>query len=467
MTTILETNKARTANDMKALETTTDKVVDLFFKIGASRGKDIIPAFTDAYLQNKELALRVALWSRDVRGGSGERKLFRDILTHLETIDIDAAKALLAKVPELGRWDDVFSFKTTEMKTAAYTMLAEALKSGNGLAAKWTPRKGAIAVELRRFLGWSPKFYRKTLVSLTSVVETQMCANDWDNINFSHVPSLASSRYKKAFNRHTTKFADYVESLIKGDTSVKVNAGAVFPYDVLKGIGGYGFKAETDHIIAQWNALPNFVGDANILPLVDVSGSMSCPAGGYNSKSSVTCMDVAVSLGLYLADKNAGKFKDTFITFSEKPELLTLRGDIVSKATQMIGSHWGMSTDLHAAFDLILKMAVKFNVPQTEMPEIILILSDMQFSCCRNYDDSAIQMIERKYSNAGYVAPKVVFWNINASDNVPVTADKSGAAIISGFSPAIAKSVLAADMSDFTPFAIMMASIGAERYNII
>ena len=124
MITILEKNEARTANGMKALETTTDKVVDLFFKIGASRGKDIIPAFTDAYYQDKDLALRVALWARDVRGGSGERKIFRDILTHLETTDVDAANALLYKIPELGRWDDVFSFKTTELKVAAYTLLA-------------------------------------------------------------------------------------------------------------------------------------------------------------------------------------------------------------------------------------------------------------------------------------------------------------------------------------------------------
>ena len=466
MTTIVEKNEARTANGMKALETTTDKVVDLFFKIGASRGKDIIPTFTDAYFQNKELALKVALWARDVRGGSGERKVFRDILTHLETIDVDAAKALLHKIPELGRWDDLFSFKTTELKVAAYTLLANAIKDGNGLAAKWTPRKGPIAVEFRKFLGWSPKFYRKTLVSLTSVVETQMCANDWDNINFNNVPSVASSRYKKAFNRHTPKFAEYVESLIKGDTSVKVNTGAVYPYDILKGIGGYGYKAETDHIIAQWNALPNFVGDANILPLVDVSGSMTCPAGGANSKSTTTCMDVAVSLGLYLSDKNIGKFKGTFITFSESPELITLQGNIIEKATQIVNSKWGMSTNLHAAFDLILDMAVKLDIPQSEMPEILLILSDMQFNSCIRFDDTAMKMIERGYNTAGYIAPQIVFWNINASDNVPVSSDKSGAALVSGFSPAIVKAVLAADMSDFTPYAIMMSTINNPRYDI-
>lgn len=466
MITILEKNEARTANGMKALETTTDKVVDLFFKIGASRGKDIIPAFTDAYYQDKDLALRVALWARDVRGGSGERKIFRDILTHLETTDVDAANALLYKIPELGRWDDVFSFKTTELKVAAYTLLANAIKDGNGLAAKWTPRKGPIAVEFRKFLGWSPKFYRKTLVSLTSVVETQMCANDWDNINFNNVPSVASSRYKKAFNRHTPKFAEYVESLIKGDTSVKVNTGAVYPYDILKGIGGYGYKAETDHIIAQWNALPNFVGDANILPLVDVSGSMTCPAGGANSKSTTTCMDVAVSLGLYLSDKNIGKFKGTFITFSESPELITLQGNIIEKATQIVNSKWGMSTNLHAAFDLILDMAVKLDIPQSEMPEILLILSDMQFNSCIRFDDTAMKMIERGYNTAGYIAPQIVFWNINASDNVPVSSDKSGAALVSGFSPAIVKAVLAADMSDFTPYAIMMSTINNPRYDI-
>lgn len=467
MTTIEQTTNTRTTNDMKALENTTDKVVDLFFKIGASRGKDIIPAFTDAYYQDKELALRVALWSRDVRGGSGERQLFRDILTHLETIDIDAAKALLVKIPELGRWDDIFTFKTKVMKDAAFTMLSEALNAGNGLAAKWTPRKGAIAVEFRKFLGWSPKFYRKTLVSLTSVVETQMCANDWDNINFSHVPSLASARYKRAFNRHTTKFAEYIDALVKGDTTVKVNAGAVFPYDVLKGVHSYGYASvERGHIVAQWDALPNYVGDANILPLVDVSGSMTVPAGGYNSKSAVTCMDVAVSLGLYLSDKNTGKFKDTFITFSEQPEILTLRGNIVEKADQMVKSKWGMSTNLHAAFDLILDMAVKFDIPQSEMPEILLIMSDMQFNCCRNFDDSAIEMIERRYAVGGYKMPQVVFWNINASNNVPVTSDASGAALVSGFSPAIVKAIISADMSDFTPEAIMLQTIMTDRYSI-
>ena len=467
MTTFVEAaaqQEERTDNGMKALKSTGDALVNLFFNIGASRGKDIVPAFIAAYVEDIDLSLRIALWARDARGGAGERKLFRDILEYLETTNPDAATKLLAKIPEIGRWDDVFSFKTTEMKEAAFTLIGDAIKSGDGLAAKWSPRKGDTAVAFRKFLGWSPKTYRKTLVNLTKVVETAMCANTWDDSNFSHVPSLASARYKKAFNRHTPKFAEYVAALVKGDPTVKVNAGAVFPYDVLKGVGNFNYdKTEKGHVVAQWDALPNYIGDANILPLVDVSGSMDCSAG---SNGSITCMDVAVSLGLYISDKNTGKFKDTFITFSAQPELLTLRGNIVEKALQMVNSKWGMSTNLHAAFELILNLAIKFSLPASEMPEILLILSDMQFDSCARFDDSAMEMIERKYNDAGYTTPKIVFWNLQASGNVPVASHKSGAALVSGFSPSLVTSILKADMTQFTPVGIMMETITNPRYDV-
>lgn len=466
--------EVRTANGMKARKSTANAVVDLFYNIGASRGKNIVPAFTAAFVEDKDLALRVAAWARDVRGGSGERQLFRSILVYLEKTDVEAAKALLAKVPELGRWDDLFVFKTKEMKEVAYSMLGDALRAKNGLAAKWTPRQGPIAVEIREFFGMSPKFYRKSLVEMTKVVETQMCAKEWDAINFSHVPSLAASRYKKAFNRNTEKYAEYVTALVKGkDPTVKVNAAAVYPYDVLKGrintFGNTSFdKTELDFIQKQWEALPNFVGDANILPLVDVSGSMSCPAGGRDSKSGVTCMDVAVSLGLYLADKNKGKFKDTFLTFSSTPELITLKGDINQKIGQMVTSKWDMNTNLNAAFKKILEVALSSGVPQSEMPEMVLILSDMQFDACVKHNDSAMEMIERKYQNAGYAVPKVVFWNLNASyGNAPVKFDKSGTALVSGFSPAIVKPLLSCDIDSFSPESIMMETIMQDRYSVL
>lgn len=458
--------EARTENGMKARKSTSSAVVDLFFKAGAMRGKDIIPAFTAALVENEELALRLALWLRDVRGGAGERELFRQIMKHLEKRDPKMASRLLKKVPEIGRWDDIFVFETQEMKSAAFTMLGDALREKNGLAAKWTPRQGPLAAEIRQFFGMSPKFYRKSLVEMTKVVEQQMCANKWDEINFNHVPSLASARYKKAFKRHTTQFEQYVEKLVKGEAGVKVNAAAVYPYDVLKGVNGFGIsygKTELDHINAQWAALPNYVGDASILPLVDVSGSMTCLAG---KNAKVSCLDVAVSLGLYLSEKNQGKFKDTFLTFSGDPQLIHLKGSIVDRCNQMVRSKWNMNTDLHKAMDKILSVAVKGSVPQEEMPEMLLILSDMQFDECTHFDDSAMQMIERKFEEAGYNVPRVVFWNINAYDNVPVKMDKSGVALVSGFSPAIVKSVLSADMDQFTPEGIMLKTLMNDRYAV-
>ena len=465
--------EARTENGMKARKSSADAVVDLFYNIGASRGKDVTPAFVAAFVQDRELALRVAAWARDIRGGAGERESFRSILRYLEKTDVEAAKALLAKVPELGRWDDIFVFNTDVMKSVAYTMLGDALREKNGLAAKWTPRKGKIAQEIRTFFGMSPKFYRKSLVEMTKVVETQMCAKDWDNINFSHVPSVAASRYKKAFNRNTPAYAAYVAELQKPlaerSADVKVNASAVFPYDVLKGrINSYGVKfdkTELDLIQKQWEALPNYVGDANILPLVDVSGSMTCPAG---KNTKLSCLEVAVSLGLYLADKNKGKFKDTFLTFSGNPELLHLKGNINQKIDQMVKSKWAMDTNLHKAFEKILSVAVKGNVPQEEMPKMVLILSDMQFNQCVEFDDSAMQMIERSYTAAGYEVPKVVFWNLNAAyGNTPVKFDKSGAALVSGFSPAVVKPLLSGDLDGFTPESVMMKTIMDDRYKVL
>lgn len=457
-----------TTNGMPALKGTANSCVDLFFAIGASRGKNIIPQFIAAYLENRNLAGRIALYARDVRNGMGERELFRSILKHLEGRDPDMAAALIPKVQELGRWDDLLVFSTDALKRMAYSEIREALKAGNALCAKWMPRKGSIAKELREFLVMSPKQYRKTLVSMTNVVETQMCAKEWDSINFSHVPSLAASRYRKAFMRNTPEYQKYVAALVSGnDPKVKVNAGAVYPYDVIKNALSfyYGNRlsvTERDFMVKQWEALPNLVGDASVLPMVDVSGSMQCPAGG---SKSITCIDVAVSLGLYVADKNTGAFKDTFLTFSGKPELLNLRGNVVDKLVQMVKSDWGMNTDISAAMDKILSHAKTFKVSQSEMPQTLLIMSDMQFDRCASFNAKAFDVFKHKFEQAGYTMPKIVFWNINAHSNVPVKATESGVALVSGFSPNILKAILANNLEEFTPEAIMLEAVMSERYN--
>lgn len=473
----VKNQSARTANGMKAKLSSGSANVDLFYKIGASRGKNIVPSFISAYVENKDYALRIAQWARDVREGSGERQLYRDILMYLDKNDPEAAIDLLYKTPELGRWDDVLiPFTNKDVQAYAHMMIREALKNNDGLCAKWMPRKGETALRLRKYLNWSPKYYRKRLVELTKVVETQMCANQWDDINFSHVPSLASARYKKAFGRHTTKYSEYIQKLVKGDKTVKINASAVYPYDVLKGLvttiaGNYYnprqySRDEIQLIEQQWKALPNYVGDSNVLPIVDVSGSMGVRVGAGKIATDLTCLDVAISLGLYVSDKNKGKFKDTFMTFSASPQLFTISGTIDQKIQQLSSAQWQMNTDLHAAFKRLLQVAIEGNVPQEEMPSSLLIISDMQFDSCARYDDSAIEMIRRKYTEAGYDMPNIIFWNVNSYDNTPVSVNEKGTALISGFSPSIVKTVLSGSFDEFTPEAIMLKAIMKPRYDI-
>jgi hypothetical protein len=408
---------------------------------------------------------------RDIRGGAGERQTFRNILKWLEVNASEVIPMIIPKVPELGRWDDLLGFQSTWAKKIAYDMIWKALKAGDGLCAKWMPRQKGVAQELRNHMGMSPKQYRKTLVGLTNVVESQMCSGQWGDINFSQVPSVASARYKKAFNRHTSKYQEYVNRLVAGDSGVKVNANAIFPHDVLKGLvgsylpSGYG-ETELQLVQKQWEALPNYVGDSSILPMVDVSGSMTCSAGG---NTNVTCMEVAVSLGLYLADKNRGVFHDAFLTFSSKPSLVTLRGgNIIEKVQKMVRSNWNMSTNLEGAFNRILEVAVNNQVPNENMPKTLIIFSDMQFNrCIDGRNDSALEMIRKKYGAAGYQVPNVIFWNLNAHNNVPVAFDTTGAALVSGFSPALLKSILGNSLEDFTPRNIMLQTIMDDRYKFI
>ncbi len=450
--------QARTTNGMKALAGSGSPLVDLFYNIGASRGKNITGQFETAFQHDATLALKIALWARDVRGGAGERQLFRDILVHLESQHPDALDRLVTFVPEFGRWDDLLVFKTAKYQGIAFDFIGAALRESNQLCAKWMPRQGAVAAQLRTHLGMTPKQWRKTLVNLTNVVETKMCAQDWDSIEFGKLPSLATSRYSKAFARNASvAYAAYKERLQNGTD--KVNAAAVYPHDVIKGMKNGG-----DAVVAtaQWNALPNYIGEASVVPLVDVSGSMGCPVGG---NANLLCIDVAVALGLYCADKNTGAFKDVFISFSTKPKAEVLKGNIVQKMAQMNASEWGMSTNLHGAFSEILRIAQAGKVAPEDMPRTLLILSDMQFNQCVKHDNSAMEMIRRKYSAAGYAVPNVVFWNLNSHGNVPVKFDAEGTALVSGFSPSVMKAVLSG--ADMTPEAIMLAAVDTPRYSVI
>lgn len=466
---------AKTANNCDTFESSLDPVVDLFFIIGSSRGKDITAAFERALGADEERTLRMLFWARDVRGGSGERQTFRNLMSHLETNRPHLVLKLLKLVPEYGRWDDLLIFKTTTVQKEAFEIIRTGLENPNtrGLCAKWMPREKskdkAIASALRKHFALSPKQYRKLLANLTKaadVVEVKMCAKDWGNIDFNKVPSLAAARYQKAFSKNASETYEAYKTALSSDDPIvrataKVNASAVFPHDVLKSI----YKGDAVVAKAQWEALPNYLEGARILPVVDVSGSMgSWGWWGSSQDNNVTPLDISMSLGLYIADKQVGAFKDVVCTFSSESRLEVLQGDIISKVRQLKSMHWGMSTNIERAFHNILQLAVNQKVPANEMPETLMILSDMEFNQCAQ--GTAYNTARAAYAKYGYELPKIVFWNINGREgNNPVTHRQDGTALVSGYSPAILGGILGADMSQFTPKGIMDKTLMSERYN--
>lgn len=459
--TAMQDEQARTANGAKTYSTSKNKVLDLFFAIGASRGQDITQLVLGAAEEDPELTAKVLLWARDVRGGAGERQLFRDSVAKLN--DPYLIAQVLQKVPEVGRWDDLLVFLGTPQEPVVLDLLRQGLASENPLCAKWLPRPNKELCKrhkLWRKLGFlSPGAYRKRLARLTRVVETPMCDKEWSSIDFEKLTSLNHKRYASAFERNAPHYGEYVQRLTEGNA--KVNAGAVYPYDVIELLN----RGRNDLANAMWGSLPDFLEGNNerILPLVDVSGSMGCPAGD----SKLTCMDVAISLGLYLSERAKGPFKDSFMTFSAKPTIQTVKGSLQGRYRGIYRSGWGFSTDLGANFELLLNTAVNKKVPKSEMPTMLIILSDMEFDDydVSKPDQTAMKAIKARYKKAGYKIPKLVFWNLNARPgNVPVRAHSKSMAAVSGFSPSIMKSLLSG--KDFSPEAIMLETLSDPRYSL-
>ena len=475
----MQTKNSRTENGMVTNSTSLNNCVDLFFQIGAMRGQDktrLINAFTKAFGENPLTAMRLLFWARDVRGGAGERQIFKDIVTYLANNRTEVMRKNIHLVSEFGRWDDLLVLIGTPLENDALEVIAKGLADKNGLCAKWMPRPNVKNREakrqahaIRNFLGMSPKEYRKMLVENSNTVEQLMCANEWSTIEYSKLPSKAMSDLMKAFSKHDKdRFGAYLASLEKGET--KINAGAVYPYDIIKNLK----QGNTRGANAQWDALPNYMdgNEERVLPLVDVSSSMNCAAGG---TANITCMDVAISLGLYISERNVGPFKDAFITFHDSPSLEVVKGNLNERYNQMARAKWGGSTNLQGAFKVLLEKAVRSKVAPSEMPTMMLILSDMEFNQAvgggwggrTSWTDTAQEMIEKMYAEAGYTMPKIVYWNIQSrsDSNKPVQFDKKGTALVSGFSPALLTSLLAG--KEMTPFSMMMEVIGSPRYSVV
>lgn len=448
------TKDVYTANGAITHSTTLNNCLDMFSIAGSMRGKsenEIIRLFERAYAQDKNLAYKILFWARDARGGAGERRFFHIIMKYVWKVYPEDAEQLMIHVPEFGYWKDVFVIEKPGENNLnwLYAQLSEGVNKN--LLAKWFPRKGVWFTAMHKYLKVTPKEFRKLLVSMTNVVETQMCQKLWDKIKYSQVPSVAMHRYRKTFfKRDLEGMTAFINRVKEGKE--KINASVLFPYQLYQAMKQ---GENRDAVEAQWNALPNYMADSTerILPVCDVSDSMSGMP-----------MDISISLGLYISERNKSIFKDAFITFSSHPTMEYLKGTLAQRMQQLEKAHWEMSTDLQAVFRLILNSAVNSSVPVEDMPTKILIISDMEFNNACSHTN--LEAIQRQYIASGYTMPQIVFWNVNGrAGNAPAQATDKGVGLVSGFSPSILKSVLKGQI--YTPVQLMLDTVGIERYSMI
>ena len=482
----LTTEDTRTHNGAVSHSTTGTSLLDFFGKGGSMRSQTddaAIALFRSAYKEDKNIALKILFYLADVREGQGERKLFRNCFKWLAQNDEKVAKKLLIQIPEYTRWDNVLetlegtALEQIALRFVADKLIEDASEKNPSLCAKWAPSEQAsspvtkrLAKKVRTVLDYSPKQYRKLLSALRKkidVVERKMCAGDWSKIEYPAVPSRAASIYRKAFKAHDeARYSKFLTKVEKGELTI--NSSVLYPYDLVRSI-----KNGTDRTLeAQWKALPNYAGsDKSVLVVADVSGSMDS-SGYYAGKTTnIAPIDVAVSLAVYCAERNLGAFKDHFMIFSRDAKLLKLSGaSLYQNVQEVLGNREVANTNLQAVFDLILDKGIKNKVPQSEMPECIIIVSDMQFdeAVSTGYGQRDVTnhaAIKAKYAAAGYNMPKLVYWNVNSYSDCPIKYDEKGTCLVSGCSPVIFKQVLEGKVT--SPYQVMIDTVCVDRYEPI
>lgn len=485
-------------------------LVDFFFHGGTWRNETnetlMWSSFVDAYKEDPNAAMRILFYLRDIRGGQGERRVFRSIVANVIAKDYFNLATWFTKnmylIPEYGRWDDLVDilwnvyqeqcrknernqiipekyvpdsvdmFIGTALNFLSYTLKADMELAAEGkpcsLLAKWMPSENASSPITRKKAIWlidhmygeDRKGYRKTLSRLRSylkVVETKMSSGEWSDIDYPKVPSKAMLKYRKAFDRRDNiRYAKYLAKVAEGKE--QINASTIYPYEIFEKLGAspYGVQVpclEEKTLEELWKNLPDYVDDIQGLVVADTSGSMHGRP-----------MAVSVSLALYIAERNKNKnFKDCFISFSEYPKFHVIKGNTLKDRMRSVILGDIANTDIQKVFDLILKKAKDNDVPVEDMPKIIYIVSDGQFDAMtENNSMTNFRMIQKKYAEAMYPMPKLVFWNVSSYGNdVPVTIHDTGTILISGCSPAILK--YAMKVAD-SPLAMVYEVANSARY---
>ena len=503
-----------TENGALTHKTTKSDLLDMFAMGAAYRTRtdaDVILMFRKAFKENPVYALKCLFYIRDVRGGQGERRFFRVAMRDLATQNTDAVIRNIQYIPEFGRWDDLYALVGTPAEKAALNLIKDQLSldvqcKTPSLLAKWLKSENTSSKEsvrlaniTRKHLGMTHKQYRKTLSILReriNVLERLMSAGKWDEIEFDKIPSKAGMKYKNAFAKHDIdrmradkdiqSYADFAK-----DTTKKVNAKALYPYECVAEAfkamrsGMYGYRSNTSMddtnrlmVNKYWDNLADYFNGAsfNGMAIVDTSGSMC-------GSSADAPINVAISLGLYCAEKAKGPFANHFITFSYNPTFVKTEGvDFCDKVVRMSHADWGGSTNVEAAFDMMLDTAIKNHCPQSDIPENLVIISDMEFDSCvtsggrsrdrwgyGNYsrvtknDLTLFEAMAEKWAAHGYKMPHLIFWNVQARQNNIPMIGHGAVSYVSGMSPSIFETI----MTGKTGYDLMMEKLNTERYACI
>ena len=487
-------NTARTENGALAYRTTTSHLLDMNFAISSLRNKsesEIQKMFSQVFYEDKILACRFLFYVRDAREGTGERRTFRICLKWLADNEPNVCKALIPLVAEYGRHDDIFVLLDTQVKDDVINTIKKQLNEDAknmmenkpiSLMAKWLKSPNASSKETKRLakiiyksIGITERQYRKTLSKLRAyldVVEVKMSAKQWNEINYSSVPSRSNLIYNNAFLKNDEeRRRDYLSKLASGDKSVKINAGVLFPHDVVGKYTDFSYWSERvknyDETLEQlWKNLNDTVGGAsNIMVVADSSGSMTCKVDPHSNTSA---MIVANALAIYFSERCSGQFKDQYITFSSRPQWVDLSNctSLHDKLAKAYGYNIVEDTNIEKTFNLILKTAVDNNMSQEDMPSTVLVISDMEFNqgVSGRPDMKLFQNINQKFEDAGYHMPKLVFWNVNSrSGAIPVKSNGNGfpCALVSGFSTNVVKMVLNGELD---PLKALLVELNKERY---
>jgi len=508
-----------TENGALGYKTSGKALVDLNFALSSMRhwsDEDIVEKWIPAYFENEELAIRWLFYIRDVRGGLGERRVFRVILKYMANNHPAVIANIITSrtsftlqngplVPFFGRWDDLLALFDTPLEGFAISCIITQLNKDIQNAAamqpisvcvKWVPSINAglssrrKANKIRKAMHLKPTEYQKMLSGLRSyidVTERKTKPGRWGEIKYPNVPSKANLRYKHAFLKHDhDRRVQYLESVSRGEA--KINASTVYPYEIyydLRSNFSYDYSMEKDHNITvqmetMWKALPDVVQgqDMQTLVVCDSSGSMDCKIGN----SRVRALDVSESMAVYFSERMSGPFANSFITFSANPRLVQFKPEMTLLDKMKVLDFYAeaANTNIYRVFQLILETAVNNKLTQEDLPKRILIISDMEFdyasdmrydanenldSKVQGSDQTLFEYITDCYELHGYHLPKLVFWNVNSrSMTIPVCTNKYGFALVSGFSPNIVKMV----MSDkLDPYEILKDQLMDARYAVV